>query len=464
MEQMNRLSRSKSTIMDKTLEKKLRSDRKLIIVMIGLPARGKSYIAKKLQRYLNWMGYSTSVFNVGNRRREQLDSTVVRQDFNFFNPDNADMIKLREQIALDTLHSAIRWLHETTGQVVIFDATNTTRARRDLLREQCEKAVVPCQILFVESICTDPDVLEVNIQMKLNSPDYRKMDPAEASRDFRHRLEQYEKVYETITEEEEEHSSYIKLINVGRKIIAHAIYGYLPAQIVTYLMNMHISPRCIWLAPPGETFNDAKGRMGGESELTSGGARYAQALAQFAAQRASQDSATLSVWISTSCRSEQTAHFLSPMDSIEIVSMRVLDDLNVGACDSLTKEECAQKFPQEYAAWERSRFTFRFPGRGGESYVDVIQRLKAAIIELERLRSNVLVIADIPILRCLYAYFIGASGQECLDLELNLNEVVELKPTAYGCDVRRFNPESEIETSSDQQIGSRRSSVVTVSS
>uniref|UniRef100_A0A3B4BFG7 6-phosphofructo-2-kinase domain-containing protein n=1 Tax=Periophthalmus magnuspinnatus TaxID=409849 RepID=A0A3B4BFG7_9GOBI len=30
-----------------------------MIVMVGLPARGKTYISKKLTRYLNWIGVST---------------------------------------------------------------------------------------------------------------------------------------------------------------------------------------------------------------------------------------------------------------------------------------------------------------------------------------------------------------------------------------------------------------------
>ncbi|KAG9873863.1 hypothetical protein KCV05_g22858, partial [Aureobasidium melanogenum] len=42
---------------------------KLVIVMVGLPARGKSYITKKLARYLNWLQHDTRIFNVGERRR-----------------------------------------------------------------------------------------------------------------------------------------------------------------------------------------------------------------------------------------------------------------------------------------------------------------------------------------------------------------------------------------------------------
>lgn len=30
-----------------------------VIVMIGLPARGKTYMSKKLTRYLNWVGVPT---------------------------------------------------------------------------------------------------------------------------------------------------------------------------------------------------------------------------------------------------------------------------------------------------------------------------------------------------------------------------------------------------------------------
>ena len=30
-----------------------------VMVMVGLPARGKTYIAKKLTRYLNWIGIDT---------------------------------------------------------------------------------------------------------------------------------------------------------------------------------------------------------------------------------------------------------------------------------------------------------------------------------------------------------------------------------------------------------------------
>ncbi len=62
----------------------LRSER-LVFVMCGLPARGKSYIARKISRYLNWLGVPTRVFNVGSYRREKLGA---KQPPEFFDPEN----------------------------------------------------------------------------------------------------------------------------------------------------------------------------------------------------------------------------------------------------------------------------------------------------------------------------------------------------------------------------------------
>lgn len=40
-----------------------------------VPARGKSYISKKIYRYLNWLGFNTQVFNIGNYRRKYMSGT-----------------------------------------------------------------------------------------------------------------------------------------------------------------------------------------------------------------------------------------------------------------------------------------------------------------------------------------------------------------------------------------------------
>ncbi|VDM52799.1 unnamed protein product [Angiostrongylus costaricensis] len=66
-----------------------------VIAMVGLPARGKTYISHKLCRYLNWIGIKTKAFNVGEYRRRACAS-VKEGDFEFFSPYNIRGTKIRE--------------------------------------------------------------------------------------------------------------------------------------------------------------------------------------------------------------------------------------------------------------------------------------------------------------------------------------------------------------------------------
>ena len=46
-----------------------------------MPARGKSFLSMRLQRFLSWTGLETRVFNVGNKRRVTETKT---QDADYF--------------------------------------------------------------------------------------------------------------------------------------------------------------------------------------------------------------------------------------------------------------------------------------------------------------------------------------------------------------------------------------------
>lgn len=64
----------------------------------------------------------------------------------------------------------------------------------------------------------------------------------------------YIQVYETIEDEEDGGDiAYIKLINVGQKVITHRCDGYIPSQIAFYLQNVHIQPHKIFLSLPAQS-------------------------------------------------------------------------------------------------------------------------------------------------------------------------------------------------------------------
>ena len=65
----------------------------MVIAMVGLPARGKSYIVKMIIRYLKWTGFECEVFNVGSYRRKIGHQSA---DSSFFDTNNENANKLRE--------------------------------------------------------------------------------------------------------------------------------------------------------------------------------------------------------------------------------------------------------------------------------------------------------------------------------------------------------------------------------
>lgn len=255
--------------------------------------RGKTYIAKKLSRYLNWIGINTkgdelfekmkqdlhwnrfcesrnlvsvfflwdknwidgsiyfvvrknfswifyffspsvlwAVFNLGEYRR----MATPLKSHHFFKQENVEAMSVRAQCALDALEDVCKWL-EAGGEVgvshyldrnlcslsiycltlQVFDATNTTFERRQLIREIIVDKM-GYKLFFVESVCDDPAIIESNIrQVKITSPDYANMDKEAAVEDFLQRIDHYHDQYQTLDEVEEDCLSFMKVFNTGTR-------------------------------------------------------------------------------------------------------------------------------------------------------------------------------------------------------------------------------------------------------
>jgi broad specificity phosphatase PhoE/predicted kinase len=394
---------------------------KLAFVMVGLPARGKTFIARKIARYLSWLGHRTRVFNVGSYRRARLGS---HQHHSFFDPRNEHGQSARRDVALAALADMLEFLRGG-GDIAIYDATNNTRERRALVRARC--AAEGHEVVYVESICNDPGLVEANIRAtKSRSPDYEGVPEEEAVRDFRMRIAHYESAYEEVEEDE---GRFVKIVDVGRTMVLHKIEGYLLARVVHFLLNLHVQPSDVWLTRHGESEFNVLGRIGGDSPLSEAGRAYARTLAGVVRERIGSD---VVVWTSTMRRTLETAETMG----LSCRAWRALDEIDAGVCDGLTYAEIADRLPHEYDARQMDKFRYRYPR--GESYQDVIQRLEPVIFELERERRPVLVIGHQAVLRALYAYMMDRPPLECPFVSIPLHTILELEPTAYGCDERRI--------------------------
>ncbi|XP_020971869.1 6-phosphofructo-2-kinase/fructose-2,6-bisphosphatase isoform X1 [Arachis ipaensis] len=409
-----------------------KEDRHLAIILVGLPARGKTFTAAKLTRYLRWLGHNTKHFNVGKYRRLKHGAN---QSADFFAADNPEGVEARNEVAALAFEDMVSWMHEG-GQVGIFDATNSNKRRRNMLMKLAEGR---CKIIFLETICNDVSIIERNIRLKIQqSPDYAEEPDFQAGlQDFKNRLANYEKVYEPVEE-----GSYIKMIDMvsghGGQIQVNNISGYLPGRIVFFLVNTHLTPRPILLTRHGESQDNVRGRIGGDAALSEAGELYKKKLANFVGKRLKSERAA-SIWTSTLQRTILTA---SPIVGFPKIQWRALDEINAGVCDGMTYEEIKKNMPEEYeyVADSRSRkkdkLRYRYPR--GESYLDVIQRLEPVIIELERQRAPVVVISHQAVLRALYAYFADRPLQEIPHIEVPLHTIIEIQMGVTGVQEKRY--------------------------
>ncbi|KMQ43722.1 Histidine phosphatase superfamily, clade-1 [Trichophyton rubrum] len=384
----------KHRTLERLANNKKNDDAKICVVMVGLPARGKSLIAGKgptALRYLSWIGIPAKIFNVGQYRRQD----TPRPTAAFFDTSNPDGERLRRAAAEAAVTDMLHWFSTTGGQVAILDATNSTKERRKWIRDVCQSAGI--EPLFVESKCDDRELIMNNIrEVKTTSPDYVGQDPEVAAQDFMERISNYEKVYQTI--EEDEDVSYIQLINVGTSVIYLVISS-------------------------------------GDANLSSRGEAYARALPSLLKESGVPPGTKIVIWTSTLKRTIQTARFLQAETGYDKLEWKALDELDSGVCDGLTYEEIAERYPEDFKARDDDKYNYRY--RGGESYRDVVIRLEPIIMELER-SENVLIVTHQAVLRCIYSYFLNMSQEQSPWMEVPLHTLIKLTPRAYGTEEKRF--------------------------
>lgn len=92
--------------------------------------------------------------------------------------------------------------------------------------------------------------------------------------------------------------------------------------------------------------------------------------------------------------------------------------------------EIKSSWPDQYALRRADKLHYRYPGAGGESYLDVINRLRAVIVEVERMTDHVLLIGHRVVARVLLAYFLGLDRNDVAKLDVPLGRLYGLEPVS----------------------------------
>ncbi|KAF7763469.1 hypothetical protein Agabi119p4_8006 [Agaricus bisporus var. burnettii] len=283
---------------------------KILVLTVGLPARGKTHISRALERYLRWTGVKTQVISMGDYRRKTLGGAQkLPPDYFSYGARSPETEQLRKSVA-NGCEQLIWEFFDSGGQVVIYDANNGTRAAREAMAEKFENKGI--HIIFLESCCDKQEVIERNIRsVKISSPDYKGWDPDKAVEDYYGRIKDRERLYEPV---EELNWPYIRIFNVGEKILLNKIQGYLQSRIVFFLMNIHNRFRTIWFARSGQSLIEHSYKA--DSDLSPAGWEYAEKLKDTVLSRRMKvlqergiDPAQrkLVIWTSTRRRAHHTA-------------------------------------------------------------------------------------------------------------------------------------------------------------
>lgn len=119
-----------------------------------------------------------------------------------------------------------------------------------------------------------------------------------------------------------------------------------------------------------------------------------------------------------------------------------LIELNPGVVDGMTQEEIRAQYPEDYRRSLEAPFAHRYPR--GESYHDLCVRrsmrvsqltcpgIEPFIFELERDRSDILLIGHASVLRACYSYLRGLAPSDSPSVDLRRGDVVEITPSSYG--------------------------------
>ncbi|EPS93408.1 hypothetical protein FOMPIDRAFT_76025 [Fomitopsis schrenkii] len=414
---------------------------KILVLTVGLPARGKTHISRALERYLRWTGVKTQVISLGDYRRKVIGGTQkLPPDYFTLGEKSPETIALRKRIS-DGCEQLIWDFFNAKGQVLIYDANNGTKERRRSIAEKFVAAGI--HVIMLESICDDEELILANIRsVKISSPDYRGWDQDKAVDDYYKRIRDHVVHYEPV--EETDYPS-IRIKNVGDNIMVNDIRGYLQSRIVFFLMNIHNRFRTIYFARSGQSLIEHSYKA--DSDLSPGGWQYAEKLKEFVfKQRAKTleargvDPTTrrLVIWTSARRRSHHTAWpFLTtspndpcPPSSVKVMERPQMSEINPGVWDGLTPDEVRKYYPDEWERFVKDPYAYRAPR--AESYHDLCVRLEPTLIELERQKEDLLIIGHASVIRCILAYLIGLPASEIPAIEVARGDLLEVMPTSYG--------------------------------
>lgn len=371
---------------------------KLVIVLVGLPARGKSTMARKIARTLELDNLKVRVFNNGELRRKLSQENTSSPEF--FSPQNPEGVNFREKCARKNLDLAKSFLQDE-GDIALIDASNVVRQRR----KQIEETMAGRPILFLECMNADEEALEANLERKSSLKEFAHLSPEEAIDSFSKRISYYESIYEPLHEER-------------NRILVDSFEGCILQEqlsdVVPYYDRIRdlVTTRIVknlFLVRHGETYFNLEDRIGGDSKLTEKGLAQAQALAEYFS-----NVRIPIIFTSNYTRTLQTATPIAEkQEHSSIIALTEFNEIHAGICDGMTYQEIQEQRPQVANARKGDKYGYTYPE--GEGYVTMEQRIHRGlqkVFYLNNYDDNIMIVGHRAVNRMILSDFVFRQKEE----------------------------------------------------
>lgn len=193
--------------------------------------------------------------------------------------------------------------------------------------------------------------------------------------------------------------------------------SYRLVRVATPKPPLRVAATTVYLSRHGESEFNVLGKVGGDAVLSPRGRAYGRRLAEFV--NTTLRPRIAGVWTSTLRRTVETAAAIAAPKE----RLAELNELGSGRCEGLTYEEIAEFYPAEFAARDADKFHYRYPG--GESYADLVQRVRPVVERLKGL-DNIFIIAHQAVIRCLLAALLSRDEQQLPYINTPLHTVMRV--------------------------------------
>jgi broad specificity phosphatase PhoE/predicted kinase len=392
-------------------------DKKLYLVMVGLPARGKSTLSAKLKENFTREGVKTRIFNNGDLRRRLIRENTTYPEF--YDPNNKEGVALREKIALLNMDLAKGYL-ANKGQAAILDATNVSLRRRD----KTVSVLSDHPILFIECINDDEEILKASIHRKITLPEFNHIDEDDAIKIFEKRIIYYKAIYSPLRDER----NFVKLDSLKNRVLQEETADEIPYydQIRDCLVTDVV--KNLFLVRHTETSYNLGNRIGGDPDLTEKGEVQARRIAQHFLKRHIPF-----IFTSQKKRTIQTAEPIRELQKdCTIIPLEEFNEIDAGICERMSYEEIREKMPGVYLARKKDKYNYVYPK--GESYASMKERVETGIkkaLYLAGRSENIMIVGQRAANRMILSHFYYRREEDVPYIFVPQNKFYHIVATQY---------------------------------